>query len=54
MPRFVSDKLKSNKMFKNAIKKLPFAIRYVLDWYKTHKMSDKNFPRNAAVLKLIF
>ena len=28
-------------MCKHAVKKLPFEIRYVPDWYKTHKICDK-------------
>ena len=35
MLKFVPNHLKTKKMFKNAVKKLSFVIRYVLDRYKT-------------------
>ena len=41
MTRFVSDHLKTKKMCKHLVKKLPFVRRYVLDRYKTQQMCDK-------------
>ena len=35
MLRFVPDHLKTKKMCKHAVKKLPFIIRYVAGRYKT-------------------
>ena len=35
MPRFVPDHLGTKKTCKDAVKKLPFIIRYVADRYKT-------------------
>ena len=39
--KFIPDPLKTKKMLKQAIEKLPFVIRYVPDRYKTQQMSDK-------------
>ena len=33
--KFVPDHLKTNKMCKHAVKKLPYLLRYVPDKYKT-------------------
>ena len=41
MLKFVPDHLKTKKMFKNAVKKLPFFIMYVPDRYKIQQMCDK-------------
>ena len=38
MLKFVSHYLKTKKMCKHAVKKIPFLIRYVLDWYKTQQI----------------
>ena len=38
MLRFVPDHLKTKIMCKNAVKKLPFTIKYVTDRYKTKKI----------------
>ena len=38
MLKFVSDHLKIQKLFKNAVKKLSFLIRYVPDQFKTQQM----------------
>ena len=37
----VPDPHKTKKTCKNAVKKLPFVIRYVRDKYKTQQMCDK-------------
>ena len=36
MLKFVPDHLKTKKMCKQAVKKLPFLIRYIPDQYKTN------------------
>ena len=36
--KFVPDHLKTKKMYKQAVKKLPYLLRYVPDWYKTQQM----------------
>ena len=43
-------KLKKKKMWKHAVKKLPFVIRYVSDQYKTQKMCDKAILENVGTL----
>ena len=40
MLRYVPDHVKT-KTCKYAVKKLPFVIKYVTDWYKTKEMCDK-------------
>ena len=40
MLRFVPDLLKTKKMCKNEVKKLPFVIRYVPGQYKTDEMYE--------------
>ena len=39
--KFAPDHLITKKVCKHAVKKLPFEIRYVPDWYKTQKICDK-------------
>ena len=39
--KLVHDHLKTKKMVKHALKKLPFQIRDVSDQYKTSEMCDK-------------
>ena len=41
MLKFVPDHLKTKNMFKNAVEKLPFIIRYVRDQYKAQEMCNK-------------
>ena len=41
MLKFVPNHLKTKKMCKYAVKKLPFLIRYVPDEYKTQQLCDK-------------
>ena len=38
------------KMCKNALKKLPFAIWYILDQYKNQKMCDEAILWNSGTL----
>ena len=38
MLRFVPDQLQAKRLFKNAVTKLPFVIRYVTNRYKTQEM----------------
>ena len=40
-------------MFKHAVKKLSFVIRYVTDWYKTEQMCDKTIIENGGALKSV-
>ena len=41
MLRFTPDHLKTNKLCKHAVKKMPFVIRYVLHRNKIQEMIDK-------------
>ena len=50
MLRFAPDHLKTKKICKNAVKKLPFAIKYVPDRYKTKEMRNKVFTENGGML----
>ena len=45
MLKFVPDYLKTNKMCKHAVKKLPCLLRYVLDQYNTQQMCNSNFRK---------
>ena len=47
MLRFVPDHLKTITMCKNAVKELPYVIRYVPDRYKTQVISDKVILENS-------
>ena len=40
MLRFVPGHLKTKKMYKNDVKKLPFVLKYVPDRYKTNRMCN--------------
>ena len=40
-------------MYKNAVKNLPYLIRYVPDQYKTQQMCDKAILENAEKLKSV-
>ena len=40
-------------MSKNAIKKLPFVIMFVPDWYKTWEICDKVILENGGMLKCV-
>ena len=53
MLRFVPDNLKTKKMWKHIVKKLPFVIRYILDWYRTQEMCDKPVLENGGTLESV-
>ena len=40
-------------MFKYAIKKLPFVIRCIPDWFKTQQRCDKGILENGRILKFV-
>ena len=41
--KLVSDHLKTIKMCKHAVRKLPYQLKYVPDQFKTQQMCDKAF-----------
>ena len=41
------------KTCKDAVKKLPFAIRYVPDWYNNQEMSDRVILENDVTLMFV-
>ena len=43
MLKLVSDHLKTIKMCKHVVKKLPYQLKYVPDQFKTQQMCDKAF-----------
>ena len=51
MLKFVPDHLKTKKMCKHAVKKLPFAIRY--DIYKTQQMYNKSILEIGGMLESV-
>ena len=51
--KFVPDHLKTKKMCKYTVKKLPFVIIYLLDQYETQQMCDKAAPENGVTLESI-
>ena len=48
----VPDHLRTNKIFKNAVEKLPFRIIYVIDRYKTQEMCDNVIRFNKCAMIL--
>ena len=50
---FVPDNLKTEKICKNAAKKLPFETRHLHDQYKTKKICDKALLENGVTLKSV-
>ena len=50
---FVPDHLKTKKISKTAVKKLPFVIRYVPGRYKTKKMYNEVISENGGMLEFI-
>ena len=50
MLKFVPDHLKTKKMCKHAVKKLPYLLRYVPDRYKIQLMCDKSILENGGTL----
>ena len=45
MLKFVTDHLKTKKMCKHAVKRLPYPLRYVPDQYKSHQCVIKLFKK---------
>ena len=45
--KFIADHLNTKKMRRNALKKLPFATRFVPDQYRAQKMCDKAILENG-------
>ena len=43
--KLVSDHLKTIKMCKHAVRKLPYQLKYVSDQFKTQQMCDKAFQK---------
>ena len=54
MLRLVPDHIKTKRMCKHAVKKLPFLIKYVPDRYKTQQMCDKVILENGGILMFFF
>ena len=50
---FVPNHLKTQKMFKNAIKRFPFVILYVPDQYKTQEMCGKVILEKDGMLRFV-
>ena len=50
MLKFVPDHLKTKKMCKHAVKKLPYLLRYAHDKYKTRQMCGKAILENGGTL----
>ena len=46
MLKFVPDHVKTKKMFKHVVKKLPYQLKYVPDQFKTQQMYDKAISEN--------
>ena len=53
MLRFIRDLLKTKKICKDAVKKLPFVIRYVPHRYKNQEMSDRVTLENGGMLMFV-
>ena len=53
MLKFVPYHLKSKKMRKSAVKKLPSVTRNVSDWYMTQQMCDKGILENSGTLESV-
>ena len=51
--KFALDYLKTKKMCKHAVRKLPFVIRYVPGRYKTQQMCDKGILENGGTLESV-
>ena len=52
--KFVPNHLKTKKMYKHAVKKLPYLLRYVSDQYKTQQMRDRAILKNGGTLISLF
>ena len=53
MLEFFPAYLKTKKLCKHAVKKLPCIIRYGLDWYKVQQMCDKANVENSRRLESV-
>ena len=53
MLRFILDYLEIKKMYKNALKMLPFIIRHFSDWYTTQQMCDQAILENGGTLNSV-
>ena len=53
MLKFIPDHVKTKKMCKHAVKKLPFLIRYVPDQHETQQMCDKAILNNGRASKSV-
>ena len=53
MLKFVPDHLKTKKMCKHVVKKLPYLTRYISGQCKTQQMCDKAILENDGTLKSI-
>ena len=53
MLKVIPDYLKTKKMCKNGVKKLPFVINYVPNQYKTQEICDKVILENDRTLKFV-
>ena len=53
MLKVVLDHLKTKKLCKHSVKKLPYLLRYVPDQYKTQQMCDKVILENGGTLKSV-
>ena len=53
MLKFVHDHLKTKKMCKHAVKKLPYLLRYVPNQYKTQQMCHKAILKNGGTLTIV-
>ena len=53
MLRFVPHHLKTRKICKSVVKKLPFVVKFVPDRYKTMEMCDKVIKENGRMLEFI-
>ena len=51
--KFVLYHLKIINIWKHAVKKLPFVIRYVHDWCKTQQICDKAILENCKTLESV-
>ena len=53
MLKLIPDHLKTKKMCKHAVKRLPVVIRYVSDQYKSQQMCDKAILENGGTLESV-
>ena len=53
MLKFVSDHLKTKKMSKHVVKKLPYLWRYLPDQYAIQRIGDKAILENGRTLKSV-